>query len=69
MSSFNINTLNGTIGISVYQDVQALINNTMVINVTKYDLIPCPADYFDKFMSPNDDPSYYSSVINGFCLP
>lgn len=32
-------------------------------------MIPCPANYFDKFMNPNDDPSYYTSVTNGFCLP
>jgi hypothetical protein len=54
---------------SVYQDVQVWNNNTLVINESKFDLIPCPANYFDGFMSPNDDPSYYTSVTNGFCLP
>jgi hypothetical protein len=57
------------VGISVYQYTQMWINSTIVTTENQYDLIPCPTDYFDPYMSPNDDPSYYVSVPNGFCLP
>ncbi len=58
-----------TLAISIYQVSQVWNNSQLAIMETKYDLMPCPADYFKGFMNPNDDPSYFSSLTNGFCLP
>lgn len=62
-------TANSVIGVSVFMYSQSWINSRLDISETKVDMIPCPSNYFDGFMSPNDDPSYYTSVTNGFCLP
>lgn len=69
VSSFNLNGPNSTLGATFFQYQQRWINNAISITETRYDLIPCPANYFDGYMSPNDDPSYYSSITNGYCLP
>lgn len=60
---------NSLVGISMFQYTQTWVNSSMVITENRIDLVPCPRDYFDLFMSPNDDPSYYSSLPNGYCLP
>lgn len=69
VSSFNLNGPNSTLGATVFQYRQTWINNSISIIETRYDLVPCSANYFDGYMSPNDDPSYYTSVTNGYCLP
>lgn len=60
---------NSLLGISLYVYNQTWINNKLVTNFTKYDLLNCPANYFQRFISANMDPSYYSSISNAFCLP
>lgn len=69
VSAFINSSATSTIAISVYQDLLTWVNNTMVPVETKFDLVPCPSNYFDRFMSSNEDPTYFSSVINGFCIP
>lgn len=69
VSSFNLNGPGSTIGATIFQYQQTWINNIISISETRYDLVACPANYFDGYMSPNEDPSYYSSVANGYCLP
>ena len=62
-------TASSVIAVSVFMYRQAWINDRLVSSETMVDLVPCSGDYFDNFMSPNEDPSYYTSVTNGFCLP
>lgn len=32
-------------------------------------MVPCPADYFEAWLDPFDDSSYYTNMQFGYCVP